>query len=228
MAKLVALRSLAVADVLVPVAVGAALLSVGLTGVLDGPAPPLLWLGLGALAVGVAPCLDDPAAPVTAATPVSERRRMLERQAVPATVLALWAAHAALVDGREGLSGPHVLLTGAGVLAVAVAAAGTARRLGRAQPGAAVGSSTLLLVVACTLFQPLLGDTVVLQAHAEGSQPWGWVVVLLLAVVVLWWASADPGRRPYIRPTRLRLRPGNTVADDAPKRASTTSASTLR
>lgn len=228
MAGPVALRALGVFDVLVPNVVAAVLLGSSLAGVLDGPAPPLLWLGLGGLALGAAPCLDDLAAAVTSSVPLSERRRMLQRLCVPAAGVAAWGGYAWLVDGRNDLSGGHVFLTGAGVIVAVVAACAALRRRGHEQPGAAVGSVALLLVVGCVLFQPFAGDVVVLQAYAEGSRPALWLAVLVASTLLLWWSSTDPGRPGYMKPTRLRLSPGKTVAVDAPKRASTTSASTLR
>lgn len=223
----VELRAMAVTDVVLPMAVGTGLLGLGLAGVLGGPAPPLLWLGLAGLALGVAPCLDDPAAAVTAAAPLSERRRRMQRLTVLVLVVAGWCAYAWLVDGRERLSGPHLLLTGCGVLVGVAAAASTMRRLGHAQPGAAVGPLAVVLIVSCLLFQPLPGDVVVLQAYAGQSQPAAWIGLVALCLAVLWWSSGDPGGS-YTIPTRLRLSPGKTVAEETPKRASTTSASTLR
>lgn len=227
MAKLVELRAVAGTDVLVPAACGVALLAASTAGALDGPAPPLLWLGLAGLALAVAACLDDPAAPMTGSVPTSLRRRVLQRLTVPAVLVTVWGGCAALADGHRELSGPHLFLTGAGVLAAVTAASAVLRRLGHTQPGPTVGPAALLLLVGCMLFQPIAGH-VVLQAYAEQATPGPWSAVVAVSALALWWASADPGGRGYIRPTRLRLRPGKTVAVEAPKRASTTSASTLR
>ncbi len=195
MARLVELRSLALTDVLAPVAAGCALLVASLAGVLDGPAPPLLWLGLGGLALGVAPCLDDPAAPVTSSVPVSRRRRMLQRLCVPASVIAGWGGYAGLVDGRNGLAGERLFLTGAGVVVAVVATCGALRRWGHEQPGPAVGSLALVLVVGCMLFQPFAGDLVVLQAYAGQTTAGVWLAVLAGSALTLAWASGDPLRR---------------------------------
>ena len=190
------LRAVAWSQVLGPVAVGAALLALTSAGAMGGPQPELVWLGLGALALGAGACLDDPAADVTAACPTGRRRRTVERLAIPVVIVAGWCAFAVAVDGVHGLSGTALALTGSGVVLAAVAASDVLRRLGTDEPGAIVGGVTLLLVVACLLFQPF-GDLLVLQGYPDrGSAPALWLVGSVVALISLGWTSADPaGRR---------------------------------
>jgi hypothetical protein len=175
----------------------AALLALAASGVVGDQNPALIWLGLTALALGVAPSLDDPAAAVTASLPVGRRRRTLQRLVVPVAVLAAWCGYAASVGGHDGLASSSLAWTGVGVLLAVVASDAVLRRAGTDEPGPAVGAVALLVIVTCVLLQPF-GDVVVLQAYPErGALPQLWPVVVVAAVALLWWTSADPaGRRP--------------------------------
>jgi hypothetical protein len=191
------LRALAWSQVVGPVAVGAALLTLTSAGALGGPQPDLVWLGLGALATAGGACLDDPAANITEACPMGRRHRSFERLVVPVVIAAGWCAFTAGLDGVHGFSGPSLARTGVGLMLSAVAASDLLRRNGIDQPGAIVGSATLGLVLGCLFFQPF-GDLLVLQGYAErGSFPGLWTVASLLAVVSFACTSADPARRRH-------------------------------
>lgn len=188
------LRALPWSRVVGPIVVGAALIALTSAGLMDGPAPPFVWLGLGSLVLGVGCCLDDPSAMVTAACPATRRRRTVERMIVPLVVATWWCLFAVLVDGVNGLSGTSVALTGTGAILATLATADWLRRLGVDQPGSVIGSVTLLGLVGCLLFQPF-GDVVVLQAYEDrGSAGYLWVAASLVACLSLLWSTSDPAR----------------------------------
>lgn len=178
-----------------PILVGATLLTLTSSGLMGGPAPALLWLGLGALVIGVGVCLDDPSAMVTGACPASRRRRTLERMLVPLGVVVGWSLFAALIDGRNGLSGESLALTGTGSVLAVLAVADGLRRYGVDEPGTIVGSAALLAVVGCLLFQPFR-EVQILQAYDDrGSAAALWWVATAVAVASLAWSTSDPVRR---------------------------------
>ncbi len=193
------LRAIAWGHVIGPVVVGTTLLALTAAGLLDGPQPTFLWLGLGALILGVVACLDEPAAMVTGACPATRRRRTVERLLAAVPVVVGWCVLAGFVDGVNGLSGSALARTGTGSLLAAIAAADVLRRLGVDEPGPVVGSVSLLGVLGCLLFQPF-GGVVVLQAYDDLG-------------------STDPlasGARDVHRGARMvHQRPGGPGADSA-------------
>ncbi len=189
MAGLVELRTLAVTDIVLPLLVGAALLALSTAGLLGGPSPTLVWLGLSGFALAAAPSLDDLAAPVTAAVPVSGRRRLAQRLVVPALVIAVWGGFAAAVDGVNSLSGVRIFLTGAGLVCAVVATCAVLRRSGHDHPGAAVGSLALLFVISCVLFEPFVADVALLQAYDAQPTRGLWPCAMVISALTLWWAA---------------------------------------
>ena len=185
------LRAIAWGHVIGPVVVGTTLLAFTTAGLLDGPQPTFLWLGLGALILGVVACLDEPAAMVTGACPATRRRRTVERLLAASPVVVGWCVLAGLVDGVNGLSGSALALTGTGSLLAAIAAADVLRRLGVDEPGPVVGSVALLGLLGCLLFQPI-GGLVVLQAYDDLGSTALWPAVLVMSIAVLAWSTNDP------------------------------------
>jgi hypothetical protein len=190
------LRVVPWSQVAVPAAVGGSLLALTSSGVMDGPQPGFVWLGLGALVLGACASLDDPSAGLTAACPVGRRARTVQRLLVAVLIAGGWCAFAASLDGVHQFSGTALALTGSGAVLATVAASDVLRRLGTDQPGAVVGGTALLLIVGCLILQPF-GDVQVLQAYDDrGALPGLWTVVSLGALCLLAVTSADPARRP--------------------------------
>lgn len=192
MAGLVELRTLAVADIVVPLLFGGALLTASAAGLLGGPSPTMVWLGMSGFALAVAPSLDDLAAPVTAAAPVSARRRLAQRLLVPTLAIAVWGGFSAAVDGANSLSGARIFLTGAGLICVVVATCAALRRTGHHHPGAAVGSLALLAVICCVLFEPFVADLALLQAYDAQPTRGLWPCAIVISTLTMWWASGEP------------------------------------
>lgn len=195
------LRVVPSTPVLGPVVVGTLLLAATSAGMLGGPGPPLLWLGLASLAAGTAFVLDEPAAAVVAATPRTRRSRTAQRLAVTAVVLTGWIVFAAVVaaaDDREPAVSPTALVVvGTGLILVTAACTDLMRRMGLDEPGAAVGTTVVAVVLGGMIFQPLLpGGLVPLDAYASPARMEAfWGVLASCALVSLWWSSADQGAR---------------------------------
>lgn len=188
-------RAIAWGQVTGPIAIAATLLTLTSSGLMGGPSPALLWLGLGALVLGVGACLDDPAHLVTDSCPTSRRRRTSERMLVPLVAVVGWWLLAASVDGKNDLSGGSLALTGTGSVIVIVAVADALRRCGVDEPGSIVGSAALLAIVGCLLFQPF-GEVQILQAYADrGSAAALWLVAGVVAAASLAWSTGDPAHR---------------------------------
>lgn len=159
----------------------------------QGPGSGLGWLLAAFLAGAVALALDAPAADLTAPSPVSLRFRACARLLLVVPALGAWAAYGAVVGQRA--PGPvwwAVALVGAGLTLTAVAAGAVLQRGSHPEPGGLVASGTVLGVVALMVL-PLPGG---LQPF-DVSGAWTWSTTLWggaagVAVVLLWWATADP------------------------------------
>jgi hypothetical protein len=161
--------------------------------------PPLTYvrLALVALAAAAAFVLDEPAAAAVDAVPASRRRRTTARVGAALIPFAVWTAGVAALERRSAVTPAWaLLLEGAGVLAVAVAAAAVVRRAGRSEPGEAVAAALGAGLLAAVLFQPPPRSVPAFPV----TDGWAastvlWAVALTTAAVVVAAASADPYRR---------------------------------
>ncbi|WP_156036319.1 hypothetical protein [Blastococcus sp. URHD0036] len=176
---------------------------------LPGLALLVLGCGLGATA-------DDPTAALTAATPVTARRRLAARAVLALPVSAVTVGGVALLAAAGGVPPTAELVRSWVVLAVLALGAGAAgSRYGL--PGAL--SATVLLGVVLVL-QTTLPEAV--------RQAWPWdstvervVLGLLLAAVLLAGATRDPAARSLRSgaPGRRRARPRAAACRSAGRRS---------
>lgn len=183
----------------------AAVAALDLWAVPDGPGSGLTWLVAATLAGAVALALDAPAAELTAPSPVSLRFRAGARLLLVLPTLGVWAAYGAVVVGQRS-PGPvwwAVALVGAGLTLTAAAAGAVLQRAAHPEPGGPVASVVLLGVVALMVLPLPEG----LQPFdVSGERTWSttlWSGAGGVAVILLWWATADPWHRaPGLSPPR--------------------------
>lgn len=192
---------------------GAASTAVGLA-VLDrwvvpgGPGNGLIWLVAAFLAGAVALALDSPTRDLTAAAPVSQRFRTGARLALVLPAVAGWAAYVLVSDPGDGRSGWALVLAGTSLVLVGGAAAGGLQRTGMPEPGGLVASALLLLVVGLMVV-PLPGELMPFDLSAGWTRATTlWSGAAGVAVVLLWWATADAWRRVPGLPVRKESRAG--------------------
>ncbi|WP_412538247.1 hypothetical protein R8Z50_20555 [Longispora sp. K20-0274] len=197
------MRGLSWWPVLVPPAVGLAVMQVGLA-LADPPGAPALvrLLRMVALlpAVGLAFVLDDPSHPTVEPAPVSLLRRRAARVALAGAVLVGWwsavllSVRLWLPDTRwpvAALTLEVVTMAAAGCAAAAIAGRRAAERRGAVIAAPVVlalaGTATVLPAPVALLVEP--GDPAWVAAHGR------WLGVLGLAVLCFLVMSRDPARR---------------------------------
>jgi hypothetical protein len=176
---------------------GAAILIGCVSFAADGPPLVYVRLALVALAAAAAFVLDEPAAAAVDAVPATRRRRTVARVTVVLVPFAVWAVGITALEWRNAATPVGALLVeGAGVLAVAVAAAASLRLAGRSEPGEVVSAALGAALLAVVIFDPPprsvppfpLGD-----GWAASTVLWASVLAVAAGVVTA--SSRDPYRR---------------------------------
>ncbi|MGY1652789.1 hypothetical protein [Geodermatophilus sp. SYSU D01119] len=183
-------------------AVGAVLLAGCVLAATDGP--PYAWLHLALVppAVAAAFVLDEPAAAAADAAPSSLRRRTAGRLAALAAPGGVWAAGVAAVSARApGTAVGALLVNGAGVLALTLAAAAVLRRAGVAEPGEAVAAGAGGLLLALLVFDPAA-----VPMPPGGAVAWAVAALAGALVVALATGGGAWPRRPGSPPRVLARR----------------------
>ncbi|MEO7269738.1 MAG: hypothetical protein ABIW49_11090 [Knoellia sp.] len=176
--------------------------------------PPLLYLrlGLAALAGAAAFVLDEPAAAAVDAAPTTLRSRTTARVTVVAVPLAVWVAGVVSIDGRiPQTPAGHLLVEGAGVLAVTVALAAVLRQTGRSAPGEGVATVMGGVVLGLATFRSF-PRSVPLFPAGEGwvASTTLWCALGALSVVVVLASTRDSHRRIRTGGAGEVIRPGRT------------------
>lgn len=140
--------------------------------------------------------LDDPAAVTLAASPLSLRRRRLQRVTAVALAVGAWWAAAATIASRLGGGFP---LRGRALelsvfVAVALAGSATASNLGDGTVGGIAGAVSAAGCYAITFLPPRVWLPLPSSPNAPGAAS-RLLVVLAVAIAVLGWASRDPAHR---------------------------------
>lgn len=185
-------------------ATGAALGVLDLWVLPGGPGTGLGWVVAALLGGAVALGLDSPAHALVAPTPVSQRFRTAARLALVLPALGVWTAYGVLVTTLGG-GGPTVsalALIGPCLVLATCAGAGVMQRGGVAEPGG-LAASVVLLAVVGLLVLPLPGELRPFDVSGEWTAPATlWSGVAGVAVILLWWATADQWRRTPGRQAR--------------------------
>lgn len=178
-------------------AAGAAILAGCVAFGEDGPPLTYARLGLAVLAAAAAFVLDEPAAAAVDAVPATRRRRTVARTIAAGVPLAVWAVGAVALHWRNPSTPLAALLVeGAGVVAVAVAASAALRSAGWAEPGEAVAPAVAAAVLAALIFQPPPRSVPAFPvADGWAASTALWATVLVVSTVVLVGGSADPFHR---------------------------------
>jgi hypothetical protein len=174
---------------------GVGLLLVGAAWNGSSVAGTAVTVGVPLLAAAAAYVLDEAADEAAAAAPTSLRARSMTRLVVAAMIVGLGALAlgvVALHSGSGAQAGITVQLVGLALVAVAASAAAR-RRV--AEPGDAVGSALLALVLTLALSHPL--DRWVSLFPSEPDLRWGvslalWAAAAVASVAGLWVATRDP------------------------------------
>jgi len=176
-------------------AAGTALVLAGLTIVLPAVADSqLTGVAVLVLAIGLGAVADDDTAALTAATPVTTRRRLLARLVPAVLVTAVALAGVDLLAAAGGADPGWGLLrlwTVLGTLALAAGAVGARWGIPGAVP------ATLLLVAGLVLSESLPES--VLRLAPWNSTGERTVLALGVAVAALTWATRDSAARPVRR-----------------------------
>jgi hypothetical protein len=206
----VILRAVAWPAVLGATATGATILTFCVA--VPGDGPPLIYvrLALIALAGAAAFVLDEPAAAAVAAVPVSRRRRTALRLIAVALPFGVWVTGIlGVAVGHAGTPVRGLIAEGAGVLAVAVAAAAALRAAGRDEPGELVASILGAVLLAVLLYDPPPHSVPLFPV--QGGWPAStllWAGLATVSGVVVVASSLELGGRLCNGPDGRRLRSG--------------------
>lgn len=177
-------------------AIGAAILAGCVVFAEDGPPLPQVRLALISLVAAAAFVLDEPAAATVDAMPNTRRRRTAARTTAVALPLAVWVLGVLALELRTAVTpAGGLLVEGAGVLAVAVAAAAVLRLVGRADPGEAVATVLGAGMLGVIIFNPPPRSVPIFPIdHGWAASTTLWVGLTAAAVILVLFASRDPYR----------------------------------
>ncbi len=190
------LRGVSWAPILAATAVG--LLILGGCAAFAGDSPPLLplRLALAALAGAAAFVLDEPAAAAVDSAPTTLRRRTALRVTAATIPLTVWGVGVLALNLRSAQTPlGHLVVEGAGVVAVTVAAAAVLRGAGFDEPGEGVAIVVGGAILGWVTFNP--------PPHSVPPFPVsdGWMAsttlwssLAVVAAVLVFLASRDPHR----------------------------------